>query len=180
MADQHTSSGGRRRSGRAGRAAACAAVALVLAAQVAALALGTQARAWPFLRYQMYARAGGSRFIHRDLCVRFPDGPASIDHWDLAIPRWRFDRLLSVAAGDGPEAERTRRLLSRQVGRVRGPHRSLAVWRRAYTMGPHGLEDAAPPWELEAEWPAVAVDPSGRIVLPRIREADRLRAEACS
>jgi len=162
------------------RSAALAVVAVVLAAQVAALALGTQERLWPFLRYEMYVRSGETRFSHRDLCVRSPSGPTSVDHWDLAIPRWRFDRLLALAGGDGPDAEPSRRLLSRQVGRVLGGHERLELWRRAYTMGPDGLVDAHPPWELERSWPAAPLDSVGRVELPRLQDATRLRAGTCS
>lgn len=162
------------------RAAALGVVALVLTAQVAALALGTQERLWPFLRYEMYVRAGETRFFHRDLCVRSAAGATSVDHWDLAIPRWRFDRLLALAGGDGPEAEPSRRLLSRQVGRVLGGHERLELRRRAYEMGPDGLVDAAPPWELERSWPAVPLDEVERLELPDLEDASRLRAEACS
>lgn len=162
------------------RAAALVVVALVLAAQVAALALGTQQELWPFLRYEMYVRSGETRFFHRDLCVRSEAGARSVDHWDLAIPRWRFDRLLALAGGDGPEAERSRRLLSRQAGRVVGEHEGLELWRRAYAMGPDGLVDAHPPWELEERWPAVPLEGVGRIELPELEDASRIRAEACS
>jgi len=162
------------------RAAALGVVALVLAAQVAALALGTQERLWPFLRYEMYVRSGETRFSHRDLCVRSAGGATSVDHWDLAIPRWRFDHLLSLAGGDGPEAEPSRRLLSRQVGRVLGRHERLELWRRAYAMGPGGLVDAEPPWALERSWSAVPLDDVERIDLPDLEDAARIRAEACS
>lgn len=162
------------------RVAALVVVGSVLAAQVTALALGTQERLWPFLRYEMYVRSGETRFFHRDLCVRSAAGATSIDHWDLAIPRWRFDRLLALAGSDGPEAERSRRLLSRQVGRVLGEHDRLELWRRAYRMDSGGLVDAAPPWELEESWPAVSLDDVERVQLPELEEASRIRAEACS
>lgn len=178
MADSRREGEGRER--RVWRAAALGIVALVLAAQVAAIALGTGGRLWPFLRYAMYAQSGSTAFTHRDLCVRTDTGAVSVDHWDLALPRWRFDGLLRGAVAEGNEAETMRALLSRQVKRGVGPHERLEIWSRSYRVGSDGLVDSRPPWELEHAWTAVPADSIEWIGFPDAGEPTRLRTQTCS
>jgi len=165
-----------------GQALALALVAGVLAAQTVAIVLPVAGASWPFLRYSMYATPGSPDFSHSDVCVTLGDRSVSVQGRDLGFPTFAFMGVLRRVREDSPTGERARARLGTRVAQYIGPGARIDVWRATWEMGPEGLRDAAPPWELERSWTAPeagAFEPLATMP-PRVTtRGDRLRSGHC-
>lgn len=152
-----------------GKVLVSAGIAGVLAAQLYAIAPGTNGSwYWPFLNYPMYAAAKrpGATFSFRRLealpCDAATGRRAELDERTLGVQTFRFRNLLETAAGGRADAPRPTpaqideaRAALTVLARRHAPPGSCAleIASQDFVVEAQGLVDATPPWRTAAHWP---------------------------
>ncbi|HET8649092.1 MAG TPA: hypothetical protein VFL95_03560 [Gemmatimonadales bacterium] len=113
-------------------------------------------RYWPFIDYPMYSQShfsGESAYAWQLRVAGCQPGgdPRIVSEAELHLPHRTMLKLLRQAA-NGPPHGKSRSLVTDMARQLPDPVCGIEIWAQRYVLGPGGIVDRNPPWQLHTGW----------------------------